>query len=126
MSVLFKRCRHCGNLVEVIKNNAGVPVSCCGLTMPDLVPNTVEASGEKHKPMVAVGSGRVSVNVGSVNHPMLPEHYIEWIALETDRGLHRRNLKPGEAPAASFLLEDEIPVAVYAFCNLHGLWKTEL
>ena len=126
MSVLFKRCRNCGNLVEVINNNAGVPVNCCGLTMPDLVPNTVEASGEKHKPVVTVEGSRVSVNVGSVNHPMLAEHYIEWIALETSHGIYRRNLKAGDAPAAVFQLTEEAPVAAYTFCNLHGLWKTEI
>ena len=121
----FCICRHCGNIIGMIKD-AGVPVVCCGEKMEVLAPNTVEASGEKHLPSVKVEDGVVSVNVGSVDHPMLPEHFIEWIYVQTENGGMRRGLKPGDAPSASFCLGTEKPVAVYAYCNLHGLWMVEL
>ena len=92
----------------------------------ELVPNTVEASGEKHIPAVRVSDGKVEVNVGSIDHPMEEAHWIEWVQLVTDKGSQRRNFTPGEAPNVTFLLGNEKPVAVYAYCNLHSLWKTEL
>ena len=94
--------------------------------MEELIPNTVEASTEKHLPVVEVVGNTVKVDVGSVEHPMIPEHYIEWIAVETENGNQFKKLNPGEAPAASFKLNGEKAVAVYAYCNLHGLWKSEL
>lgn len=94
--------------------------------LEELTPNTVEASVEKHLPVVQAEAGRVTVRVGSVEHPMVPEHWIQWIWLETDKGGHKRELKPGEKPEAVFLLAGETPLAAYAYCNLHGLWKTEL
>ena len=121
----FYICEHCGNLVGMI-HNAGVPLMCCGQKMTALEPNTVEASNEKHLPAVTVENGVVNVNVGTVDHPMLEEHSIEWVYLETERGGQRVALKPGQAPKASFLVGDDKPLAVYAYCNLHGLWKTEL
>ena len=121
----FYICPHCGNIVEMVQD-AGVTPSCCGEEMQALVPNTVEASGEKHIPAVALGEAMVEVNVGSVNHPMEEVHWIEWVQLVTDRGSYRQYLNPGEAPNVKFLLNQEKPVAVYAYCNLHGLWKTEL
>ena len=121
----FFVCEHCGNLIGVIKDSR-VPMICCGQKMTELVPNTVEASGEKHIPVVKIENGVLSVNVGSVDHPMIPEHFIEWIYVETEKGGQRKALKPGEAPCATFCLGDDKPVAVYAYCNLHGLWKTEL
>ena len=125
MKAKFYICRHCGNLVGMI-HDAGVPMMCCGQKMEALEPNTVEASGEKHLPAVTVEDGSIRVNVGSVNHPMIPEHYIEWVYVETENGGQRKVLKPGDAPRLSFLLGDDKPVAVYAYCNLHGLWKAEL
>ena len=126
MNPVFKICRHCGNLVGLIQDS-GVPMICCGEEMETLTPNTVDASGEKHVPVVSVEGNRVEVKVGSVTHPMLPEHSIRWIALETRQGMQRKLLQPGEAPAAVFLLtEDDAPVAAYEFCNLHGLWKKEI
>lgn len=125
MKTKFYICRHCGNLIGMI-NDAGVPVMCCGQKMEPLTPNTVEASGEKHIPYVTVEDGAVNVNVGSIDHPMLAEHYIEWVYLQTERGGQRIALNPGEAPKVSFCTGDEKPVAVYAYCNLHGLWMTEL
>lgn len=121
----FKICRRCGNLVGVI-HDSGVPMQCCGQPMETLTPNTTDAAGEKHVPVVSAADGKVTVKVGSVAHPMLPEHFIQWIALETDRGMQRKRLNPGEAPEASFLIGDEKPLAVYEYCNLHGLWKTDL
>ena len=121
----FYICPHCGNIVEMV-HNAGPKPFCCGQKMNELVPNTVEASGEKHIPAVQVGENRVEVNVGSVNHPMEEVHWIEWVQLITDQGSYRKWLNPGQAPNVSFLLNGEKPLAVYAYCNLHGLWKTEL
>jgi len=99
---------------------------CCGQKMNELVPNTVEASGEKHIPAVKVEGSIVEVNVGSVDHPMVDVHWIEWVQLITDKGSYRKWLNPGEAPNVIFRLGEEKPIAVYAYCNLHGLWKTEL
>ena len=121
----FYICSHCGNIVEMVKD-AGVKPFCCGQKMDELIPNTVEASGEKHIPSVSVSGDVVTVNVGSVNHPMVDEHFIEWVYVKTDKGGQRKHLKPGEAPNVVFHLGGDKPLAVYAYCNLHGLWKTEL
>ena len=125
MKAKFYICRHCGNLVHMI-HDAGVPMMCCGQKMDELLPNTVEASGEKHLPAVTVEDGAVHVNVGSINHPMIPEHYIEWIYVQTENGGHLKSLKPGDDPSASVCLGDDKLLAVYAYCNLHGLWMTEV
>ena len=87
---------------------------------------TVEASHEKHIPVVTVDGDKVKVVVGSVLHPMSEEHSIEWVYLQTDKGGQRKELSPSDAPEVTFALFDEKPVAVFAYCNLHGLWKTEL
>ena len=123
--VKFFICRHCGNIVGMI-HNAGVPVMCCGQKMDALVPNTVEASGEKHVPVVTVEGDTVRVAVGSVAHPMIPEHLIQWVYLLTDKGGQRKVLQAGEAPEVTFALGGDKPLAVYAYCNLHGLWMAEL
>ena len=121
----FFLCKHCGNLVGLV-DNAGVPMFCCGEAMTELVPNTVDASQEKHVPVVKVSGGVVEVEVGSVPHPMLPEHHIAWIYLQTEQGGHRKNLSvPGEPKARFAMTVEERPVAVFAYCNLHGLWKTD-
>ena len=121
----FYICRHCGNLVGMI-HDAGVPLVCCGEKMEALVPNTVEASGEKHIPAVTVDGKKLIVNVGSVDHPMAPEHFIEWVYVQTENGGLHKALKPGEAPNVTFCLGDDKAVAVYAYYNLHGLWKVDL
>ena len=121
----FFICEHCGNLVEVI-NDAKVPMVCCGQKMTQLIPGTVEASVEKHLPVVTVEADKVKVEIGSVAHPMAEEHSILWVYLQTDKGGQRKNLAVGEAPFAEFTLCGEKPEAVYAYCNLHGLWKTEI
>ena len=121
----FYICPHCGNIVEMV-NDAGVKPFCCGQKMERLVPGSVDASAEKHVPAVTVDGNLVKVVVGSVVHPMAEEHHIAWIALETERDAYIHWLKPGEAPNVSFLLNGENPLTVYAYCNLHGLWKREL
>ena len=123
----FYICEHCGNIIGMIKD-AGVKVVCCGHKMTALIPGAVEASAEKHLPKVSISEDgkTVTAAVGSVMHPMSAEHSISWIYLETDRGGQRKALSPNEEPTAKFALCDEKPVAVYAYCNLHGLWKTEI
>ena len=121
----FYICEHCGNIIGMVKDK-GVPVMCCGQKMKALVPNTVEASGEKHIPAVTVEGNVLKVNVGSVNHPMAEEHFIEWVYVETENGGMRKNLKPGQEPNVTFALGDDKAVAVYAYCNLHGLWMAEV
>ena len=122
----FYICEHCGNIVAKV-HDAGVPVFCCGEQMKELVPGVVEASVEKHVPAVSVEEGVVKVEVGSVIHPMVEEHYIPWVYLQTSVGGQRKNLAPGAEPVVSFALaEGEKPVAVYAYCNIHGLWKAEI
>ncbi len=125
MKEKFYICRRCGNLIGML-HNAGVPMMCCGEKMEALVPNTAEAAGEKHLPVVTVEDGAIYVNVGAVNHPMAEEHHIEWIYVETENGGQRRAFKAGDAPEASFCIGEDKPVAVYAYCNLHGLWMTEI
>ena len=125
-NVKFYICEHCGNIVEKIQDKK-VPVVCCGEKMKLLEPGVVEASHEKHIPVVSVNGSEVRVEVGSVAHPMAEEHSILWVCLETCCGVYRKNLSVGNPPVASFVLSDgEKPVAVYAYCNLHGLWKSEL
>ena len=123
--IRFYKCMHCGNIIGVI-HNAGVPMMCCGEKMTELVPGTVDASLEKHVPVVSVDGNIVTVKVGEVEHPMLDEHYIQWVYLQTDRGGQRKCLKPGEKPEVRFALCDETPVAVFEYCNLHGLWKADI
>ena len=121
----FYLCRHCGNLVGMI-HNSGVNPVCCGEKMTALEPGTVDASREKHVPVVTREGDTVKVTVGEVEHPMTEAHSILWVYLQTDRGGQRKCLKVGEAPVVSFALCGEEPVAVYAYCNLHGLWATSL
>ena len=118
-------CPHCRNTVEMIYDT-DIKLFCCGDEMNELVPNTVEASGEKHIPAVTVGNGVVEVNVGSIDHPMEDVHFIEWVQVQTETGSQRKYLTPGQPPHVRFELGDEKAIAVYAYCNLHGLWKTEL
>ncbi len=124
MEMKFYRCEICGQIIAIVKKT-GVPVVCCGQKMTELIPGTTDASVEKHVPVFEVKDNRVYVTVGEVEHPMLPEHYIEWIALQTKDGNQRKALQPGDAPKACFTICDGDEVeAVYAYCNLHGLWKS--
>jgi len=104
----------------------GVPVVCCGEKMTELVPNTAEASTEKHLPSVTASVNSIEVQVGSTAHPMEEAHNIEFVYVSTEQGGQRKRLKTGAEPGCGFSFVDDKPVAVYAFCNLHGLWKTEL
>ena len=119
---IFK-CEHCGNIIAYLKDS-GVRVQCWGEEMKPLLPNTTDAAGEKHVPVITEDGNTVTVTVGAVEHPMLDAHYIEWILLETKEGRQRKTLKPGEKPVAVFSLTagDEV-IAAYEYCNLHGLWK---
>lgn len=123
MEQKFFICEHCGNIIAMVKN-AGVPVMCCGQKMTELVPGTTDAAVEKHVPSYVVEGNKVIVTVGEVEHPMAEEHYIEWISIQTKQGNQRKALKPGEAPKICFsICEGDEVEAVYAYCNLHGLWK---
>ena len=121
----FYICEKCGNIVEMV-NASGVTPHCCGQKMSVLEAGVVEASREKHIPEVEVLDNRVNVTVGTVIHPMSEDHSILWVYLETDKGGQRKELNLGVAPSVSFILCDEKPIAVYAYCNLHGLWKKEI
>jgi superoxide reductase len=124
MSIVdFYRCEKCGNIVALIKKGGGT-LTCCDQAMTKLVANSTDAAKEKHVPVVSKENGKIHVVVGSTPHPMLPEHHIEWIALVADDKVELKYLKPGEEPKAEF---DEVESGtVYAYCNLHGLWKTDL
>ena len=123
MELKFFYCEHCGNIIAYT-TNSGVRIECCGEEMKEIVPNTVEASKEKHIPVIKKEGNLVTVEIGSVPHPMLEEHYIEWVVLRTKQGNQRKGLKPGQAPSVTFALVDgDEVVEALAFCNLHGLWK---
>lgn len=123
MEQKFYVCERCGNMVAMVKSS-GVPVMCCGQPMKELIPGTVEASADKHIPVYEVKDNKVYVTVGSVEHPMADVHYIEWVSLQTKFGNQRKALKPGDEPKVCFsICEGDEVEAVYAYCNLHGLWK---
>ena len=123
MEQRFFVCETCGNIIAMVKPS-GVPVVCCGKPMKQIVPNTTDAAQEKHVPVWSKEGNLVKVQVGSVAHPMIPAHYIEWVSLQTKAGNQRKALSPEQAPEVTFALTegDEVE-AVYAYCNLHGLWK---
>ena len=115
------RCPVCGNMVEVLNPGAGELV-CCGKPMILLQKNTTDAAQEKHVPVVEKTADGYRVKVGSVEHPMLNEHFIQWIELLTPKSVLRRELKPGCKPEATFITNEEC-LCVRAYCNLHGMWK---
>ncbi|MHC6178521.1 desulfoferrodoxin [Clostridium sp. JNZ X4-2] len=115
------KCEVCGNIVEVLYKGGGVLV-CCGKPMKLMEENTVDAAVEKHVPVVEKIDGGVLVKVGAVEHPMTPEHYIQWIEVHTENKIYRKYLKPGEKPEAAFKLDEKVVMA-REYCNLHGLWK---
>ena len=119
----FLRCRTCGRLVMALPGVESA--DCCGESTAELLTaNTTDAAQEKHVPVIEAKGNQVTVKVGSVPHPMLEEHYIQWIYLQTKNGGQFRFFAPGDAPEATFTLaEDDVPVAAYEYCNLHGLWK---
>ncbi|MBP5304189.1 MAG: desulfoferrodoxin FeS4 iron-binding domain-containing protein [Clostridia bacterium] len=121
--MIFYRCQICGQIVAIVKKT-GSPLVCCGQPMNEIIPGTTDAAVEKHVPVYTVKDGKVFVSIGEVAHPMAEEHYIEWVSLKTKLGNQRKALKPGDAPQVCFSMCDGDEVeAVYAYCNLHGLWK---
>ena len=123
MEQKFYICKHCGKIVALVKES-GVPIICCGEKMSEIIPGTTDASLEKHVPVYSVQGNIVNVKIGAVDHPMIPEHYIEWVSLQTKFGNQRKALSPDTKPEVNFaILDDDEVVAVYAYCNLHSLWK---
>lgn len=123
MEMKFYRCARCGQIVAIVKGT-GAPLVCCGEPMKEIIPGTADAAVEKHVPVYEVSGNKVKVKVGEVAHPMLPEHYIEWVSLKTKLGNQRKALKPGDEPCVCFSICDGDEVQeVYAYCNLHSLWK---
>ncbi|MGI6742308.1 MAG: desulfoferrodoxin family protein [Eubacteriales bacterium] len=123
MEMKFYICSKCGKIVAIVKDT-GVPVFCCGQPMEEIIPGTSDASTEKHVPVYKVEGNKIHVRIGSADHPMVPEHYIEWVSLQTKFGNQRKALKPGDEPKVCFsVCEGDEVVAVYAYCNLHSLWK---
>ena len=120
----FYKCEICGKIVTMVKETP-VDTMCCGQAMRELVPGTTDGATEKHVPVYTLEGNTVKVKVGSVEHPMTDAHHIEWIAIETENGNQRKELKPGDKPEATFALVPRDKVkSVYEYCNLHGLWKT--
>ena len=124
LKIRFFICNHCGNIIAMIKDT-GVPVKCCGENMQEIIPGTSEGAQEKHIPVYEVKGETVKVSVGEIEHPMTPEHYIDWVCVETEDGFQLKKLNQGMSPHISFSLTkgDNIK-AVYAFCNQHSLWKS--
>lgn len=121
---LFYRCDMCGNIVALVERGGGI-LSCCGQPMTQLIANSTDAAHEKHVPVVKKDGGKIIVTVGSVPHPMEEKHFIEWIALVSGNNINIVKLKPGMKPQAEFAC-DAKEATVYAYCNLHGLWKAEI
>ena len=122
MNTKFYICKHCGNIITFAKSS-GAPVSCCGEPMTKLIANTTEAATEKHIPVVTRDGNNVTVFVGEAEHPMTEEHHISWIALDTEDEVILKKLNPNEAPKAEFLVDENKKITVFAYCNLHKLWK---
>lgn len=124
MAKKYMRCSVCGQIIEVIKDTKA-PIICCGEPMEELFPHTEEGGvGEKHIPVFKIKDRKVDVQIGSILHPSTTDHYIEWIALETSKGSQVKDLKPGDSPEALFSLTDgEMVKSIYAYCNIHELWK---
>jgi len=122
----FYLCKLCGNIAELVTERGGTLV-CCGQDMHHLVPNTEEAAVEKHLPFVTKTETGINVKVGSVPHPMMDAHYIDFIYVRTTKGGQRVSLDvDGSAEADFSFTADNQPIEAYEYCNLHGLWKVEL
>lgn len=126
MATRFFLCTTCGNVVVKILDS-GVDLVCCGQEMKELVPGITDGAAEKHVPVVErVDDCTIRVKVGSKEHPMKKEHFIQMIYLETEHGGQVQYLTPDCKPEALFCVCKDKPVAVYEYCNIHGLWKTDL
>ena len=122
----FYLCETCKNVITKVYDSK-VPVVCCGKPMKELIPGAVDGALEKHVPAVTVDGKIIKVQIGEVIHPMVAEHYIQFIALETKNGFQIKQLKADEEPKAEFVIADgDGAVAVYEYCNLHGLWVKEV
>lgn len=120
----FVICKICGNIAGMI-HDAGVPMMCCGEVMEELEVNTGDGAKEKHVPVIERKGDEVIVKVGSTGHPMTEEHLIDWVYLQTQKGGQRKKLDPSDVPEARFIVtKDDAPVAAFAYCNLHGFWKS--
>ena len=123
MKIRFFICNHCGNIIAMVKDS-GIPIQCCGEEMEEIIPGTSDGAQEKHVPVYNVNGETVTVSVGAAEHPMTSEHYIEWVCVESEEGLQFKKLNSDASPHVSFSLSKGDKVkAVYAFCNLHSLWK---
>ena len=119
----FFKCNKCGKIIALV-NDKPCPTMCCNEEMQEMIPNTVDAAQEKHIPVYKVNGDVVEVTVGEVIHPMTEEHLIEWVSMETEQGNQRKLLKAGQEPKVCFALcKGDKVKSVYAYCNLHGLWK---
>lgn len=119
-SQVFK-CNKCGLLIEILR--PGAHPHCCGEEMELLTVNTVDASKEKHVPVLSSTALGTQVIVGETEHPMTKEHYIEWIEVQNGEYVNRLYLSPGQQPRAEFYLHRQAGLVVRAYCNLHGLWQ---
>ena len=117
------KCNLCGNIIEVVNSGNGNNLICCGQPMHLLKENTIDASKEKHVPIIEIKVDKIHIKVGSVDHPMLPEHYIEFIELIADNVSYKKFLKPGDKPEAEFCIKAK-SITAREYCNLHGLWKS--
>ncbi|MCQ2590586.1 MAG: desulfoferrodoxin [Treponema sp.] len=123
MELKFYYCKYCGKIIAIVRDG-GTPTVCCGEVMSELIPAQTDGASEKHVPVIKVNGNHVSVMVGSTEHPMVAEHYIEWILLQTDMGIQKKWLKPGDEPKADFVIvSGEKVQAAYEYCNIHKLWK---
>jgi len=125
MEQRYLRCKKCSNIIALVRKDEK-DIICCGEPMVEIIPGEVNAAKEKHVPVYSKEGSKVTVSVGDVAHPMQDDHYIQWISIQTKAGNQRKALKPGDMPKTEFLIDerDEIE-AVYAYCNLHGLWKNQ-
>ncbi len=121
----FYICKHCKNIIGVIHDEGG-NLCCCDDKMTHLKPRNENEWEDKHAPKVKKTQNGIQVDVGEIMHPMTDSHGISWIYLQTDRGGQRKCLEPNTKPTANFSLNNEKPVAAYAYCNMHGLWKTDI
>lgn len=123
MKIRFFICNHCGNIIAMVKDS-GISIQCCGEEMEEIIPGTSDGAQEKHVPVYNVNGETVTVSVGAAEHPMTSEHYIEWVCVESEEGLQFKKLNSDASPRVTFSLSKGDKVkAVYAFCNLHSLWK---
>lgn len=122
----FYECKTCGNIMVLFEDSGVIPM-CCGSPMKDLTPLVEDNGKEKHVPVITVNGNTVTIKVGDTPHPMMDEHYVKWIMLETNMGEYKRYLKPGMEPTITFnLVDGEHPVSAYEYCNIHSLWSKQV